>query len=221
MVYAGDVGERRFTLGVSGRLLDENLVMWDEETGSLWSQILGEALQGNAKGTRLDMLPAVFVGLGTWRRMHPDTHVLDLSTVRVKDWYFTSEDLARGTVSERRGELDLGIGLRQGEHTLAVALPLLHQKKLLEVDLDGVPLALVWDEREHAALAYDRRLGDRTISLTLTDRTLQEVDGEGRWDVLSGQPANGDTAALPRFPYLPTYLRAWRTYYPDGEIRSE
>ena len=31
MVYAGKKGEQQFTLGVSGRLMDRNLVMWDVE----------------------------------------------------------------------------------------------------------------------------------------------------------------------------------------------
>ena len=39
MVYAGKVEGKPVTLGVSGRLLEGNLVMWDRETNSLWSQI--------------------------------------------------------------------------------------------------------------------------------------------------------------------------------------
>ncbi len=76
MVYAGQLGDRKVHLGVSGRLMDNNLIMWDEETNSLWSQILGEAIYGPSKGDVLDMLPAIFVGLGTWARMHPDSLVL-------------------------------------------------------------------------------------------------------------------------------------------------
>ena len=83
MVYAGKIGDRKYHLGVSGRLKDNNLIMWDEQTNSLWSQITGEALHGKSKGKTLGMLPAVFVGLGTWKRMHPETLVLDLSNVRV------------------------------------------------------------------------------------------------------------------------------------------
>ena len=107
MVYAGDKGEKRFTLGVSGRLKDRNLVMWDQETGSLWSQILGVGLHGKAKGVELDMLPAIFVSMSTWKRMHPKTKVLNMSLVRQRSWFYTSKDLARGTVRGRQGPLTL------------------------------------------------------------------------------------------------------------------
>ena len=50
MVYAGRIGDKNYHLGVSGRLKDNNLIMWDQETNSLWSQITGEALHGTGPG---------------------------------------------------------------------------------------------------------------------------------------------------------------------------
>ena len=218
MVYAGNKGDRRFTLGVSGRLKDENLVMWDSETNSLWSQILGVALHGEAKGTELDMLPAIFVGLGTWKRMHPESKVLNLSTVRAKGWYYTSEDLARGTVDDRRGTLDLGVGLRHGGDTLGVSMSKLHKDGLVPVEVGGVPLAIVWHEAEHAVLVYDRRIGDQPMDLVLEGTEL--TYGDQRWDALTGKTV-ADGQALRRFPYLPTYMRAWKSYYEGGRILDD
>lgn len=216
MVYAGTTKGERATLGVSGRLLKSNLVMWDEETDSLWSQILGTALHGERKGARLKMWPAVFVGFSTWVKLHPDTLVLDLEPVPRRAWHFTTEDLARGRVGERT----LAIGLRHGEDTVAIPLERLHTDELVTTRVDGIPIAVVWLAGENAALAYVARDGTAALDLSL-DRGRLTARGLGArtWDALSGRGlAPEGLAPLERFPYIPTYLEAWRTYYPKGRV---
>lgn len=66
--------------GVSGLLYNSDVLMYDRQTQSLWSQILSQAVTGSMKGT---LLPAVAVTHTTWvdwRNRHPDTLVLDTNT---------------------------------------------------------------------------------------------------------------------------------------------
>ena len=49
-------GTQRF--GVSGLIFENNLVMFDEETGSLWSQMCLSASLGDRQGTQLVQIPA-------------------------------------------------------------------------------------------------------------------------------------------------------------------
>ena len=53
-----------------------NLVMYDEPTGSYWSQLLAEAICGPETGTSLEIRPSTVVPWGEWRAEHPDTEVL-------------------------------------------------------------------------------------------------------------------------------------------------
>ncbi len=198
MVYAGNIGSQKVRLGVSGRLRKRNLVMWDEETNSLWSQITGEALYGKSKGKRLDMLPAVFVSMQTWAKMHPKTKVLDMPTVQHKGWFYTSKDLARGKAEGKA----LAIGLRHGEETLAIPMSHLHQQPRLELVLDGIPLLVVWQQEEAAVMVYQR-----------PEKDFNPKD----YDLLTGK-AKATDSQLQRFPYIPTYLQAWQTYYPKGKV---
>jgi len=89
-VYARDVeadpqtadeapGPRTLTLVVSGMLWERSLVMKDLETESLWSHLLGEAMDGPLVGTRLETLPAVMTDWETWKKRHPHTTVAHLS----------------------------------------------------------------------------------------------------------------------------------------------
>ena len=45
-MYARKVDNRTLTFGVSGLLVRNSLVMYDRETGSLWSHLSGKALDG-------------------------------------------------------------------------------------------------------------------------------------------------------------------------------
>lgn len=216
MVYAGRIGEEKVSLGVSGRLKQSNLIMWDTETNSLWSQIKGEALYGASKGKTLDMLPAVFVGLGTWKKMHPQTVVLDLPTVRQKSWYYTTDELRAGGVQSQGGLAELGVGLRHDGDTLAIPMATLQKDGIVQVEVGGTPLAVVWVDAESVPLVYERRLDGKTLDLAFEGGALQ--DGGSSFDPLTGKAADGG-ASLSRFPYLPTYLSAWQTNYPDGRMR--
>ena len=71
---------KRLTFGVSGLLYQRNLVFYDAETGSLWSQLLSEAIAGPLAGTRLKMLPAINTSWGAWKAAHPNTLALSFTT---------------------------------------------------------------------------------------------------------------------------------------------
>jgi hypothetical protein len=69
VVYDRRVDERVLTFGVSGKLADDDLVMYDRETDSEWKQSLGEAIGGPLEGTELDVVPAQVT---TWERFRTD-----------------------------------------------------------------------------------------------------------------------------------------------------
>ena len=47
------------TFGVSGKLIMNGLVMYDRETGTLWSQVIGQGVDGELKGVELTTIPAL------------------------------------------------------------------------------------------------------------------------------------------------------------------
>ena len=53
-----------------------NLVMYDDVTGSYWSQMLAQAICGPRAGTRLGIRPSSVATFGEWRAEHPGTEVL-------------------------------------------------------------------------------------------------------------------------------------------------
>ena len=66
--------------GVSGLLYNNDVLMYDWETQSLWSQILSQAVSGPMKGTILPAVAVTHTTWADWRQRHPDTLVLSMDT---------------------------------------------------------------------------------------------------------------------------------------------
>lgn len=67
-------GPKRF--GVSGLLYNSDVLIYDRETESLWSQIMGEAVSGPMIGDTLERIPTSNTTWSTWKAKHPNTRVL-------------------------------------------------------------------------------------------------------------------------------------------------
>lgn len=99
--------------GVSGLLLNSNLVMYDRRSGgvgeSLWSQLGARAIAGPGAraGKRLRVLPSLLVRWEDWRRRFPQTSVVtgiaDLADAYERDPYasYFGSELLRFPVSPR------------------------------------------------------------------------------------------------------------------------
>ncbi len=80
VVFIAQVDAQPLTFGVSGLLYNSNLLLFDRETHSLWSQLYGQAISGPMAGTRLRRVPVTHSRWEQWRREHPGTRVLSAET---------------------------------------------------------------------------------------------------------------------------------------------
>ena len=58
MVFSVQNPNVRFSFGVSGLLYNSDLLLYDRQTNSLWSQIMGQAITGPLKGFTMNLLPS-------------------------------------------------------------------------------------------------------------------------------------------------------------------
>lgn len=82
--------ERPFdtTFGVSGKLVNSNLVMYDRKTDTLWQQLGGEAIVGELVGQKLKPFPVDTLFWKDWKKLHPDTQVLSQETGYSRDYSY-------------------------------------------------------------------------------------------------------------------------------------
>jgi hypothetical protein len=58
---------QRYTFGVSGKLYRSNVLLYDHQTDSLWSQILTEAVTGPKTGTAFKTFPLIETTWKDWK----------------------------------------------------------------------------------------------------------------------------------------------------------
>jgi len=66
--------------GVSGKLYESNLLMFDEKTESLWSQAIGECVAGDLLGKKLPLVNSVLISFEEVENYYPNAKVLSTKT---------------------------------------------------------------------------------------------------------------------------------------------
>lgn len=74
------------TFGVSGALIESNMVMYDRATETLWQQSTGKALAGELFGDQLELHPFQLLTMGEVKAQYPNAMVLSEDTGYGRDY---------------------------------------------------------------------------------------------------------------------------------------
>lgn len=99
VAFDASIDDKRRTFGVSGLLYNSDVLLYDRQTESLWSQIMMEAISGPLVGEEVEMVPTMNTSLGEWKNKYPDTWVLTENTGYQRD--YTRDPYAGYEQSER------------------------------------------------------------------------------------------------------------------------
>jgi hypothetical protein len=152
-------GGRIRNFGVSGLLYRSDLLMYDHETESLWSQISAEAVTGRAQGGRLRQIRSRIVPWKTWLAEHPETTALTSETGHERNYrkapyrdYATSDRVRFGAPRDRRYHpklLTLGLRLAGGAARGYPADEVEKAGGRVEEEFKGRKVAVTYDSSEH------------------------------------------------------------------------
>ncbi len=161
-------------LGVSGLLYNSNLVLWDRETETLWSQMRIEAIRGDARGSVSPLEPVHEMSWRAWRSLHPDTLVVSDNTgfsrdytrypyTRGGDYRTNHADTFRSTnpsPDDQFRNKDMVFGLVLGSVRRAYVWERLREqvgdRGVLNDEVDGMPIVIVFDFAESYVHAFER-----------------------------------------------------------------
>ncbi len=74
-MYAANTEDgKRLIFDVAG-VYRRNMIMRDQQTGTLWQHATGEALMGPLKGVRLQVLGGELASWSRWQEMYPHTEL--------------------------------------------------------------------------------------------------------------------------------------------------
>lgn len=190
-------------------LWDRSLVMIDEETKSLWSHLLGEAMQGPLKGSHLEAIPAEMATWEAWRREHPSTTVLNLPrTARnyVKQFYRRPADFVFGWV--------------EGGQPYSAGFDVLIKHPVLNLKPQESPLVLTFDKESTAAHLFSSVVDERVLQFEATAEPSRMKDSQTGtlWNSRTGLAVKGPLKGerLKQRVGIVSYARAWKVFHPDS-----
>jgi hypothetical protein len=239
-VYAREIDGQTYTFGVSGKLWANGLIMYDHQTNSLWSHVAGEAITGPLQGTPLPMLPATRTDWGTWKRLHPETLVLDpLRSPHRRDYsrdpyegYYYSGDT--GVIGTRREDLRLHpkafvIGLRLDGEVKAYPFTRLSKEPVVNDSVAHAPVVVVFQEKSATGMVFSRRIGERVLTFvpirgpSTEHLTLRDEQTGTLWSGLEGIAQEGKLKGerLRQVPATYAFWFAWKDYYPRTAVYGE
>ena len=80
IAFERKINDEEVEFGVSGKVYNSNLVIYDRKTNSYWTQVDGLAIVGELSGTKLRQVPIDTVVWRDWKKKHPDSDVLSQKT---------------------------------------------------------------------------------------------------------------------------------------------
>lgn len=231
-MYARDIGGQEFTFGVSGKLIRNVLVMYDRQTESYWSQLLGEAVAGEMVGTKLEFLPSWMTTWAEWKALHPETLALDkngrVGSHDSYNSYYSSPNagvIGETFVDDRLRTKQFVVGVELDDTAVAYPFAALNEQPVLNDEVAGQPLLVVFDKESGASAVYGRTLNDQTYTFVATADPLVIKDNEtgSTWDATTGTAISGSLSghSLLRLKSTQIFWFGWKDFHPDTVIYGE
>lgn len=233
---AGDGSQIEF--GVSGLLINSNLVMYDRRDGeTLYPQMIYTAINGPQVGDRLELMPVVETTWALWQQMYPGTSVVQASTgwefynsrpvynenqytfypygnYRTSDEYLIFLPTTNGGAFDRSFETkDLVLGLCRNDQTKAFPFALMPDGAVINDLVGSDPVVVLFDAASRTALAYFSQLDDTPLSFYRVESAgtlpVEFMDAEtGSRWNMLGEAIAGPLAGR-RLAQVPAYNAMW------------
>lgn len=211
------------TFGVSGQLLNSNVVLFDRETESWWSQVLRVGIDGPLAGYELSEFRVVWTTWERWKELYPETTVLSDDTGHARNYrsdpygsynpvggYYEQERVIFWTMhhgDDRLRTKDVVIGARSEDGAIAVEKDYLREKSIIDAETDaGVPHVVVYDPTLDTGYVYRN-----------PDELAVDADGDG-YAVDGDGPHEPKALPLDRVLAVDAMWFAWYAFYPDSTL---
>ncbi|HJN84883.1 MAG TPA: DUF3179 domain-containing (seleno)protein [Patescibacteria group bacterium] len=224
---AEDKDGSSLTFGVSGLLWSNNSLLYDQESDSLWSQVLSKSVYGDHAGEEMTTLPFDLVPWGVWKEAHPDGVVLskDTGSVRAYDRspygpYIVAKVIYFPFVNDpdkalRPKDIVLGVVTETGTKAYQEG-PIVEFAGGVKNDVVGETNVVVWfDDSERVLRAHER--GDVEFESS-EDGTLIDTDGNV-WelsDVARDLVLEGTTLAQLQVQTM--FWFEWSSLYQESQL---
>jgi hypothetical protein len=246
LVFDRVVSGTRLDFGTSGKLWKSDLLMYDRETHSLWSQMEGRAVVGTQAGARLTPLPANTLAYEDFKQAYPGGRVLSRETGVSRDYGRNPYEgydqpgsrpfLFQGMPDPRRPPKERVVGNTQGGDARAYPWPVLARRGVAHDDWAGEKLVVfyrpgalsVLDQSQidgsravGATAVYSRVVDGRVLTFEPVPAGFRDAETGSVWNLL-GRAVSGPLAGreLRPLPHVDAFWFAWAAFHPATTIHG-
>jgi Protein of unknown function (DUF3179)/CarboxypepD_reg-like domain len=166
MAFDPLINGEKSTFGISGLLFNSDVLLYDRETMSLWSQLETKAVSGAMSGNLLTHLPSYHMTWQEWKNKFPKSLVLTRETGFNLDYdseaysdYKRSNKLMFAVKDQNPNfatkEMVIGISIN-GKHKAYTLKKLKKLKRPLEDELGGNKLTITYSKLSDSAIITDQ-----------------------------------------------------------------
>jgi len=230
-VYDSELNDEDVTFGTSGFLYQNNKLMYDRTTNSLWHSLTGEPVVGDLaeSGTELEQYPVTVTTWSAWLELHPETTVVDIETgfrrryldpSEIGSAYFeyrASPDAMFPTfeVDGRLSEKDNVVGVSSNGESLAFPIDLVIAEGVINSVIDNVDLVVIGHPDRGLVGVFERD----GLRFSRGDDASEIIDGSGMiWTIADGALESKDGRSLALIPSRELFWFAWRAFFPQTKI---
>lgn len=231
------IGNTITTFGVSGLIHKNNLIPYDRNTNSNWSQMLNQGVNNEFKGASINTVQLVEMTWGTLKEAFPDAEVLNTDTGfgRNYDLYLYGDDYPQNNErvlfpiyneDPRLERKELVHGIKYNLESKAYPVEDFSDGlQVIQDNVGGNQVVLAGSSDRDMVVSFERTLSDGTIlDFTVVENDLPVImeDQEGtRWnffgEAISG-PREGEQ--LKATPSYNAYWFAWADFFPNTQLGS-
>lgn len=205
--------------------------MRDEETGSWWQQVSGEAIQGKLKGQKLESVSADEISFGIWKRenpngrvLRPDEKILAAGKYESADWESEIAKMPVTTSAELDKSLEpraIVVGIKIDGKSKAYPFSALEKQSPILDTIGTTKIVILLAEDKKSVRAFERTIDGKTLEFLVKPETLEMIDAEtgSVWN-FSGAAVSGELSGkqLKKIPTLKDYWFDWKTYNPETQL---
>ena len=226
-MWSREIDGLRLTFHLAG-INNQNFLMRDEETGTYWQQISGNAISGPLAGRHLTLILSDELNFATWRAEQPQGTVLQDVTVFAsayskKDWDVRMRRVPVVIDFPEHGlkPRDLMLGINLAGAGRAFLYERVIREKLVEDHVGGEPILLVVGPDNESVRAFRDRIPGVDGAPDFYRVTGQFMDAAtGSYWNFQGCAVSGKSfgVCLEQIPMLKDYWFDWRNYHPRTTI---
>ena len=230
-MYAREIDGKIYDFGVSGKLIMNVLVMYDRQTETYWSQLLGEAVEGELAGTKLEFVTSWFTTWDEWKTQNPSTLALDKRSSRSTDSYtnYYSNDNA-GIIGEEIDDNRLErkafvIGVAHEGKAIAYPFSVLSREQAINDEIGNLPILIHFVTNGNTGIVYERKIDDQILTFIYDNERneLRDLETNSLWDGWQGIATEGELEGkqLRRVPSTRSFWFGWKDWYVNTYIYVE